>query len=108
MHREITIKVGKGQITIEEKAAPFLRGKTVILHLQRMPGPCNDDSCQIQYTLSARLDEHGNSTNYRELSEGDFRILADPMVIRSIDAGRENVVLRYTRSGKFKIKGFYL
>ena len=41
----LTIKIGKGALTIDRKALRQIGGNKVSIRVQEMQGPCTDESC---------------------------------------------------------------
>lgn len=103
----ITLKVGKGCIRIENSALKRISGKNVCINIDFEKGPCNDDACQV-ITKPVVTEIFEISPEMTHLEKGGVSIYLPPVIYKAIDAGRqENVSVIYSRGrGRLVVKGF--
>ena len=107
MKTDSGIPVGKGRISFNGDVRKFIRGKMYILFIRlSRPGPCNDEMCR-------QIDEiHISSSDtvpdqYRIVAADGLYLGFDPDIFASIDRNREDIVMKFSFSGKASLKGFY-
>ena len=102
----LTIKIGKGALTIDRKALRQIGENKVSIRVQEIQGPCTDESCQIIKKLIVQAGDNISVDGLQPVYGQGISIYLDPQVFMSIDKGRqENIVLESSRQG-FRIKGF--
>ena len=102
----VTIKIGKGALTIDQKALKQIGERKVSIKVQEMQGPCTDESCQIIKKLIVEVGDKIEVYGLEPVSGEGISIYLDPQVFMSINKGRqENTILESSRHG-FRIKGF--
>ena len=103
------IRVGNGLIKIDSTVMNISKGKVLLIQLNQIKGPCNDDTCQIIYKPEAEiLEDRGYATDdhYLKTTMNDTIILVDKKMWESIQKGRQSILIKKGISGKIKIKGF--
>ena len=102
----ITVQIGKGAMSIGPKALIRLEGKDVVIRVEEIKGPCNDESCQIIKKIVVEAVSHSPPEGLQLIKCNGFSIYMDAQVFRSIDMGRQDrVALEATRDG-FVLKRF--
>ncbi|MGC8515144.1 MAG: hypothetical protein ACP5OC_03300 [Thermoplasmata archaeon] len=104
--RTLTIRIGKGAITIDRKALRQIGEKRISIKVQEIQGPCTDESCQIIKKLVVEVGDKIEVDGLEPVYGQGISIYLDPQVFTSIDKGRqENIVLGTSMQG-FHLKGF--
>ena len=102
----MTIRIGKGALTIDRKALREIGERKVSIRVQEIQGPCTDESCQIIKKLIVVVGDKIEVDGLEPVYGEGISIYLDPRVFISIDKGRqENIVLESSRHG-FHFKGF--
>lgn len=99
------IPAGKGSITVDSHLARTLEGKLLVLDLSLRKGPCPDDMCQINMDIDAKIVQKVEKPSGIDPQEQGFSLAIDREVFRSIDKGREHIIIK-GKAASVTVKGF--
>ncbi|MCL4451654.1 MAG: hypothetical protein M1327_03395 [Candidatus Thermoplasmatota archaeon] len=106
LDQAITVRIGKGAIRIEPKALLRIDGRDVVIKVEEIKGPCNDESCQVIKKVVVDAGNHSPREGLQSIRCNGLTIYMDAQVFRSIDMGRQDrIALEATRNGLI-LKGF--
>ncbi len=99
------IPAGKGSITVDRSLSRTLEGKLLVLDLSLRKGPCPDDMCQINMDVDAKIVQKAKRDTDNDPQEHGFSLAIDREVFRSIDRGREHIIIK-GKASSVTVKGF--
>lgn len=102
------VAVGKGRIILGKGVLEAVRDKFLVLELSTEKGPCTDEMCQVKNEIEVALRDDSPGPSYKTVDSEDFSLAISEAVYRSIDRGREEIIIRKHRLGEFVVKGFSL
>ncbi len=103
---ELKVTVGVGSVSIQKDLMKLVENKCLHMAVYTEKGPCPDESCQLDYKLQINLIDSPPDNAYRVIEQPGFCISFDEAVYKSIDRGRENIVIRRGILGRLYAKGF--